>query len=303
MAPSFLIVLAGCLLKKAGIIDDRLISSASRLNFKVGFSTLIFMDIYNSPGITSFDGFYVFYLCCGLLAVFALLWAVVPRLVKDKRKASAIIQSAFKPNIVVLGYPIAEALFGAENMGAMAMVTPFCLVADNTAAVVMLSCMDTGGFGKTKDVVINVLKNPIIIASFTAVAVVMLKIKLPVFIADSVSGISAMAAPLALLMLGAQMELKNIKANIRYSLPASLIRVAAAPLVMVPLAVMLGFTGDKLASIFLISASPTATNSYIIAKEMHSDEKLTGQVVLMTTFFSMFTLIAGIYILKSLSLI
>lgn len=306
VAPSFLLVFLGWALKRAKIIDDRFIDTASKVNFKFGFSTLIFMNIYQSAAITSFDGWYVSYLCGGLLAVCIVLCAIVPRFVKDRRKASAIIHTAFKPNIIVLGYPIAAAMFGSSHMGAISMVLPFVIVLNNVAAVIVLSSFDESNdqYGsRFKNSVIGILKNPIIIASVSAAVLLALRIRLPVFLTKSVSNLSGMAVPLALLTLGAQMELKSVKENLRFSVPATLIKIVAVPIIMVSLAVALGFSGDELAVIFIISGSPTAANSYVISKEMHSDEKLTGEIILMTTLFSMFTLFLGIYILKSFALV
>lgn len=306
VAPSFLLVFLGWMLKRANIIDDRFIDTASSLNFKVGYSTLIFMNIYQSSIVESFDGRFVFFLCGGLLSVCLLLWAVVPHFVKDKRKASAIIHTSFKPNVIVLGYPIAVAMFGADHMGAMSMALPFVILLDNIAAVILLSAFDetdSKDGGRLKHSVMGILKNPIIIASAAAAVLLALKIHLPVFLTKSVSNLSGMAVPLALITLGAQMKLKTARENFRFSIPATFMRIVATPCVLVLLAVALGFSGDELAVIFLISGSPTAINSYVISKGMHSDEKLTGEIILMTTFFSMFTLFLGVYILKSLALI
>lgn len=306
VAPSFLLVFLGWVLKRTKIIDDRFVDVASSVNFKAGFSALIFMNIYQSSAAESFDVRFVAFLCGGLIFICLLLWTIVPHFVSDKRKASAIIHTSFKPNVIILAYPIATTMFGAGHMGAMTMVLPFVILLNNIVAIIMLSAFDesnnTGG-SRIKRSAVSILKNPIIIASAAAAVLLALKIHLPVFITKSVSNLSGMAVPLALITLGAQMKLKTAKDNLRFSVPAAFIRIAAAPLVLVSIGALLGFKGDELAVIFLISGSPTAINSYVISKEMHSDEKLTGEIVLMTTFFSMVTLFLGVYILKSLSLI
>ena len=64
VAPSFLLVFLGWALKRAKIIDGRFIDTASKVNFKFGFSTLIFMNIYQSAAKRlSTDGMY--HTCAG----------------------------------------------------------------------------------------------------------------------------------------------------------------------------------------------------------------------------------------------
>jgi predicted permease len=50
-------------------------------------------------------------------------------------------------------------------------------------------------------------------------------------------------------------------------------------------------------------AAPVAVSSYIMAKDMNSDHVLAGQLVVLTTVLCGFTLFAGIYLLRVLSLI
>lgn len=306
VAPTFILVFLGWFLKKIGIIDDRFVDTASKLNFKAGFSSLLFINIYQADITKIIDWKFVSYLCGGILSICLILCIIVPFIVKDKRKASAIIHTAFKPNIIILAFPIAQTMFGAEHMGAMSMVLPFLIIADNVVGVIMLSAFDeenSGGNGRFKSTLLSLLKNPIILAAVAAIFLQALKIQLPVFLTKSVTTLSGMAIPLALITLGAQMKVSTAAKNLKYSLPAAIIRVFVSPVILVSLAVMLGFSGNKLAVILLVSGSPTAVNSYVLAKEMHSDEKLTGEVVLLTTLFSIFTMFFGIYFLKQLALI
>jgi len=54
---------------------------------------------------------------------------------------------------------------------------------------------------------------------------------------------------------------------------------------------------------FVLFASPTAIVSFIMAEAMGSNSKLAGNIVLISTVASVFTIAAGIVILKELSLI
>ena len=49
--------------------------------------------------------------------------------------------------------------------------------------------------------------------------------------------------------------------------------------------------------------APSAVSSYIMAKNMHSDDELAGQILIFTTLISSVTLFIGIFLLKSFHLI
>ena len=68
-------------------------------------------------------------------------------------------------------------------------------------------------------------------------------------------------------------------------------------------AVLLGFRGGELGAIFILFMAPTAISSYIMAKNMHSDDQLAAQILILTTLTSCFTLTAGIFLLRSLGLL
>ena len=54
---------------------------------------------------------------------------------------------------------------------------------------------------------------------------------------------------------------------------------------------------------FVLFASPTAIVSFIMAEAMGANSKLAGNIVLISTVASVFTIAAGIVILKELALI
>lgn len=75
------------------------------------------------------------------------------------------------------------------------------------------------------------------------------------------------------------------------------------PAVMVSVAVLVGFTGVNLVSLLAIFATPTATAGFTMVKIIGGDGDLAANIVVFTSFLSMFTMFAFTYILISLGLI
>lgn len=73
-------------------------------------------------------------------------------------------------------------------------------------------------------------------------------------------------------------------------------------IIMVSLAILLGFRGPKLGALYILFAAPTSVTSYIMARDMKSDHILSGQLVILTTLLCGFTLFIGIYLLRTLGM-
>lgn len=307
VAPVFLLVFLGWIARRIRMADEQFIKTAGRVNFYFGLPALIFTNILQTNvGKTLSWGFIAF--AVGFFLVLAVvLFFTVPRFVKDPRRASAVVHTIFKPNVIILGYSIAQTMLGPEHMGPMTMIFPFIIPANNIAAVFILSAFNAenqeGGTQRLKKTAMGIAKNPLIFAALAALAIQLFQITPPAFLTKSISTLSGMAIPLALVTLGAQLKREAVARNLKCAAFCTAFRLVISPLLMVPLALLLGFTGDQLAALFIIAASPSAVNSYVLAKEMNSDDELTGQVVVMSTFFSMFSLFAGITLLKSMGLL
>lgn len=307
VAPVFLLVAIGWLVRKINLIGEHFVDEASKLNFRTGLPALLFLSIYQTSGSALFDWKFICFMSGGCLGVALILFFIVPRLIKDKKKASAFIHCVFKPNIIVLGFPMAIMAFGEEHSTAISMLMPVMVPVNNIAAVLILCALDPENQGDQTNPFLrsvpSIVKNPIILAAVAAILFRQFQVPLPSFLLKLMSSLSNMATPFALITLGAQMTMKSVVSDRRYVISATALKVLAIPLVMVPLAYFLGFRGYELASAFLVPASPSAVNSYMLAREMHSDEILTGEIILGSTFCSMFIIFIGIYILKTFSVI
>jgi predicted permease len=60
------------------------------------------------------------------------------------------------------------------------------------------------------------------------------------------------------------------------------------------------FENTSLAVIFITFGAPSAVSSYIMAKSMKSDAEVAGQVLLLSTIISTFTIFLGLFLMKNL---
>jgi predicted permease len=115
--------------------------------------------------------------------------------------------------------------------------------------------------------------------------------------------VAQLATPLALIGLGAGFEGRKALAKIKPTVWASAIKLVIQPLIFLPIAVWMGFTGEKIIAILIMLAAPATPSCYIMAKNMKNDGVLTASIVVLTTLLAAFTLTGWIYLVKVLNLI
>lgn len=306
--PVFIIVFLGWVFKQTGFLSGEFFSSSDKLVFNVALPALMFTEVANASIETALNAKLVVFICGAIILSFLILCVSVPLFVKGSCRRGAFIQGAYRSNFSILGVPLAQAIFGNEGLECAAVMMPFVILLFNVFAVIILSIYAPEeqklSLGKTiRKIAVSIIKNPLIIAVLSGVPFMILGIKLPVIASKSLGYLSGMCVALALLSLGANFRVEELRGRWGYALSSSLIKTIVLPALVVTAAIILGFRGVHLGVIFVLFTSPTAVSSYIMAKSMKSDHCLAGQILIMTTGISVFTIFAGTFILKSAGLI
>ena len=84
---------------------------------------------------------------------------------------------------------------------------------------------------------------------------------------------------------------------------AAFIKLIGQAAIFIPIAIALGFTGEKLIAIMVMLAAPATPSCYIMAKNMKNDGVLTASIIVTTTLLAAFTLTGWIFILRSMGYI
>ncbi len=154
-----------------------------------------------------------------------------------------------------------------------------------------------------KGILKNIVTNPLIIGVILAVPFMVWQIEMPIILNKSLVYLKNLATPLALICLGANFKAESMKGRASLAVCSSCLKTIVLPGVMVTLAALLGMRGESRGVILILFGAPTAVSSYIMAKNMGNDHELAAQILLLTTIICAFTIFAGIFILRSLSLI
>lgn len=304
--PIFLVMVIGYILKQIGMLNDDFVTVANRFNFKVTLPFMLFRDISGVDIRAVFDLKYVLFCALVSTACFWLIWGGTKLFLKDKSMRGAFVQASFRSSAAVMGLAFIENIYGSSAMGPLMIVGAVPLY--NIFSVIVLTfegahAKEENKTEKIKLACVNIVKNPIILAILAGLVVALIGVDFPVIVDKTVNSVAQMATPLALIAIGAGFEGRKALAKVKPTIAASLIKLVIQPLVFLPLAVWMGFSGEKIIGILIMLAAPTTPSCYIMAKNMDNDGVLTASVVVMTTLLSAFTLTGWIFILKTVGLI
>jgi predicted permease len=294
----------GYFIRRINVINQNFVEITSKFVFSVSLPALVFMKISAIDLSEAIDLDQIGYIYAGTLVSFLIIWFVSIPFIKEGKNRSVFIQGAFRSNFAIVGFAIISKMFGDEALGKASIILAFILPLYNILAVIALTVpMRKEKKLEAKETLIEILLNPLIIAVIVALPFSYFKIQLPSMIEITGNFLADVALPLALVGIGGSLNLLNIKKASSYAFSSAFIKLIAVPAVLTVGAYYYGLRDVDLGLVFILFACPTAIVSFIMAEAMGANSKLAGNIVLISTVASVFTMAVGIVILKELLLI
>lgn len=302
MTPLLLLLGLGWLLRRIGWMKEDLVTGMNALIFKLFLPVLLFnnmrdLDMSITPPLS-----FMLFVFCSIVFVFVAAYVLVPRFEKNPRKSGVIVQGIFRTNYAILGIPLLEAMFGAPGVMAATLALPIVVPVNNALAVVALSTC-AGHKADPKQLIKNIITNPLIIGTVLGAAFLLLKIPVPGVVDDALRQVGRITSPLSLLVLGASLRWQGVADNRKQLTWMLILRQGIVPAVMVSLAALLGFHHEELGVMIILFGAPCAVSCFAMADAMGGDSQLAASQVVMSTVFSMGTLFVLIYVGKLLAIL
>lgn len=305
--PLFLCCVVGQLCRRLGLVGERFLKECTNVVFYIAIPAKVFLSISGEDLGSSFSIPLMTFLFSTILVLCLLMFVLLPRIVPNRPRAAAMAVTMFRGNFGMLGIPLAVSLMGVEGAVPTMVMIPFATVFYTPLTVMILVLMggEKAGDARTavKKSVREVITNPLVVASVASIVLAVLDLPLPAFATKTVEHFADTCTGLALFMLGAQMDMGAVLRRLKFTIPATLVRLAVIPGAVIALAALLGFRGGELACVLIFFAAPSAVNGYILCQRMGGDGELAADIVLATSCFSTVTLTIFIFILKSLHMI
>lgn len=302
VAPLFILVAVGYFLTQIKFWDDNFLKIGNKLCFNVLLPVMLFHNISKSDFFAVFDGKLIIFTLASVTLLF--FWGVflIRFFTKDGGRRAAIVQALFRGNYLLLGVPICASMFGDEGAVVASVSSAFVIPYFNILATILLSIYSRDKVTTVKGVLIKIAKNPLIIGCVLGIVASLVKLPIPETFDKAFTNIKSIATPFALLILGGDFKFRELKSNLKPVVITTLLRLIIVPAAIITAAVFFGFSGVSLGVLIAVYCTPVAVSSYPMTRQMNGDYELAGQLIVSTTFLSMFTIFIFVYGLRLLGL-
>lgn len=294
LAPVFLIVLLGTILRNIGFLDEAFSISLNKLVFWVALPCMLFQTI--SEGTFS----NTVWTTAGLLMLTAVLisaaaWVLSPYLGISSFSRGAFAQCAFRSNSAYVGLPVIMAAYAgierADSAIAFAALTLApSVILYNALAVLVLSPQNGNGGINWKQTLLTVITNPLIIACVAGAAALTIGFKAPTGIERTLRSLGSIAGPGALMALGSSLTMERVRGSLKAAHISTVFKLIASPLLGLLLFKLANLDADATFIGMVYLACPTAVASFVMTQAMRGDSALAGSAVAISTAYSVVAL-------------
>lgn len=302
VTPLFLLMLLGYVIKRMGIAKKSDFDMVNKLVFKIFLPVLLFWNLYTTETVETFDIKIVLFTLLGVALTFILGYLYTFFATRENPKRASMLQGFFRSNFAILGIPLINSICGDNVTGLTYLMVAVVVPLFNVLAVLCFELYGNGKKTSIKSVLKGIVTNPLIVACVIGIIFFLFKIKLPYVIEKSVSDVSKIATPLAIVAIGGSFTFGSIKGCLKETAVTVFARLVLIPLIAVVCAVFLGFTGEALACILITFGGPIAISSFSMAQQMGGDEDISANVVVFSSMFCIVTMFVWIYVLSLLGL-
>lgn len=278
----------GLALRRLGLIDGHFVARANALVFNVALPAMLYFAIASRPLDEAFDATLAGVGFAGTLVLIGLLLVVGRLLPADRR--GVFVQGGYRGNLAILGLALSVAAYGE---GVLPLVAVYLAIVTTLYNVVAVWVLDSDGALR------SIARNPIIIAIAAGSVASLAGWSHPSVLVRTGDTLSGMVLPVALLCIGASIELRALAAHAGTLALAAAFKLVISPLLLVGLGLAAGLSGERLGVLFFLAASPTATASYIMARQMTRHGALAAEIVAATTAVGVPVYTLGLALLRA----
>ncbi len=286
--PVFALILLGYVARRTGFPGESFWQQAEKATYFVLFPVLLVSRLATTD-MSVVDLKSTGLIVCLLVlmgSVFAFL--VRPFSARDAAGFTSIYQGSVRFNVYV-GLAASATLFGSLGVAVGAVVMALMIPLLNLCCVLVFSFF-THKTGKFSAIPLAIIKNPLIISSLIGLTLNQTGIGFPLVIEPVAELLSRMALPLGLLSVGAGLSFRVLLNSGIEICWASFIKLLLMPLSAFGLCLLFGLDSQSAEVIWLYAALPTATSSYILARQLGGDAPMMAAIVTGQTLISMISI-------------
>lgn len=282
LLPIVLLIGLGAALRRSRFIGDAFWPQAERLGFYVLLPSLFVHGLVTAPLAGVPIGALASVLVGSTLLVAAILLASRQLLGFEGAAFTSVFQGGVRFNNYV-GVSVAAGLFGAQGIAMAAVANAAIVPTVNILCVLVFARFGTHGRPSLPGLLRLIALNPLVLACLVGIGMKAGGVGLPLGLEPALRSLGQASLPLGLLCVGAALDFGSARTWVRPILVASAAKFVAMPLATLAACLALGLHGPAAATALLFQALPTASSSYIMARQLGGDAPLMAGITAVQT--------------------
>ncbi len=287
--PVFALILVGNVLRRRGFPGDDFWAPVERLVYWVLFPALLVTTLAEADFTRLAAGRMVVTIVTAILVMTAITLALRPILGVTGPTFTSVYQGTVRMNAYI-GLSVALGVYGTEGLAAAALTVAAFVPLVNVLGVLILARYGSNAQPGLRRTVVMLARNPLIVACALGGSLNLTGIGLPPVIGPVLDILSRAALPLGLLAVGAALNLGAVRRSVAIVLGTSALKLLGLPALAALGVWLVGLRGVEAFVALLFAALPTATSSYILARQLGGDAPLMANLVTVQTLASLLTL-------------
>ncbi|MEE1879043.1 AEC family transporter [Pseudomonas soli] len=288
LVPIILLIALGTWLRVRGFLAETFWPGAERLSYYVLLPSLFLHGLATA----NLDGVPVLGMV-GVLMLSTLLGALLLVLYQgvashDGGDFTSVFQGGVRFNNYI-GATLASGLYGTAGI-ALAAVANAAIVPLVNLLCVLVFARFSARHSSPTTVLKAIFANPLIIGCAAGLLLRVTALGLPAGLEPTVKALGQAALPLGLLCVGAALGGARLGQQLRPVLAASLFKFLVMPVATWGLCRLLGLSGQAAVVAVLFQALPTASSSYVMARQMGGNAPLMATIIALQTIAAAATL-------------
>ncbi|MCK5682256.1 AEC family transporter [bacterium] len=290
--PIFMLIMLGAGARKFGFMKTDFIAAANRLVFFLAIPALVFRALTKASLRSEFDLWSVIMmniavLLVVMLAVFCNRWQKTP----NTPLQGTFAQSTIHGNLGYIGLAVAFYYLDESGFARASMLVGFLMILQNLLGVVLLHyyCCENNVSRRARDFLLPVLFNPVILAALSGIIFNLSGLPMPQIFDRFLLILSGLALPMGLLLIGASISFALLKQWLPQAALVAFFKLLLLPALGWLLFRLVGVESQTFTPALILLAAPTATLTYVMAREMGGHVDLAVASISLTTILSAFS--------------
>lgn len=286
--PVFALILLGIVLKRYRFTNDSFLQCSDKLIYYICFPVMLFWKI----GGASFAGTIDWTFCLVTLGVVCFMFLVSTIALKlfgiNAYQAGSFSQSCYRFNTYI-GVAVVLNALGEEGLAIFGVMIGLVIPTINVFAVSLLiwySGQELSPRARSKALLRALAANPLILGCLSGILYSRFIGVFPQFLNNTLSLLSMVTLPMALLSIGGALTFGGMKKHLRASTLAAFFKLLVLP--------VLGYSAYSLFSVegvafkvgMIFFALPASTAIYVLSSQLNSDTELASSAIVLSTVAS-----------------